>query len=1157
MKKKTKSVQVSSPFDLSVHKTERSAVAVLMTWMREIIEKEQLDLGLPDVETSARDKKMPDAVIYESRGSDRVLCLIEAKPPYFDVFDEKDLKEPACKKATHRQAKYFATTNFKYLIWFSTERVNSAAPEEEQVKDKYKLSELDDLDLMEETRYKESIKKELTRFLKKLYAVYSGQEAEPKQAIDEFLIFRLQEKIHTLAKYYRIIIEDQCNKNEQFVKDLKKWFVEQGWSFAWESHNYETAARQTAYLLVNKILFYDLLQAKRPEALPAMEIPESHVHAGFIGRWVQAYFTEVLKIDYETIFATDFIDKVAFPDERPVGKEIKILVNLLRKYDFSKLGFDIIGRIFERLIPPEERHYLGQYFTNPDIVDIILKFCLHHEDDKIFDPACGAGTFLVRAYQHKRLMNQFKSHEEILETLWGNDIAKFPAHLAMINLAINDLGVDKNYPNIIHEDFFSFLVRSDGFELPEKWRKSRAKTLGTENREVEYPRRFNAIVGNPPYTRQEEINQISPAESEYKSGLYQRALLDINGNSALAEIGKRAGIHTYFFVHGTKFLIDGGYFGFIVSNSWLDADYGKGLQEFFLRNYKIIAIIESKIERWFEEADVNTCIVILQRCKDQNERNQHFARFVHLKKPLRYFIPAAQDMWEKQIERFEAIDKLIKTICAHTEFYENDDLQIHPKRQKDLSDEGFSSSENKYTGAKWGKYIRAPKIYFKILEKGKEKLVPLKEVADIRRGFTTGANEFFYLTEEQIKKRGIEEEFWMHRDKNENWIPNKIIVSPREGKNVVIALSDLSKIILSIKGPKSDIKGKSILTFIKNGERKEYNKRPTCSSRKNWYEISLRESWPILFPMIHNDRNAVFLNINGVQVDHNLFEIKTKNAKNNNAIFCFLFSTVSMLLREFAGRVNLGEGALKTEGIDIERLLVVNYFQPKVKQQLKRWLNNHMHIKVKSIFHELNAHCPEEVDLEKVDASRKSLDAIIMGSILGLSDSEQSEVYQAIIDAVKSRLTKSKSVINNKKTREGVNVSQLLQTIKAKLGENTLAKYYREQILLKKSLLEKELPKISGAVLVEKELFGWKVNTGKKTIDCRSEEEAKYCKIFIEAHCEIIKIPANEKYLEKVLPELEALKEQADKVIHFYLEAIVNLKLREQIAQRFWHEIMQ
>jgi hypothetical protein len=52
----------------------------------------------------------------------------------------------------------------------------------------------------------------------------------------------------------------------------------------------------------------------------------------------------------------------------------------------------------------------------------------------------------------------------------------------------------------------------------------------------------------------------------------------------------------------------------------------------------------------------------------------------------------------------------------------------------------------KYEGNKWGgKYLRAPDIFFTILEKGKEKLVRLGDIAEVRFGIKTGCNEFFYL----------------------------------------------------------------------------------------------------------------------------------------------------------------------------------------------------------------------------------------------------------------------------------------------------------------------------------------------------------------------------------------------------------------------------
>ena len=491
-------------------------MAVVMAWMREIIQKHNLDLGLPNVETSGADNKFPDMEIYASQRSKQCLCVVESKRPDFDVFDqEEELKEPARQKATKRESKYFALLNFRKLVWYDTAKVNGMLPEQEQIIQTYTLSDIVNLDDLEQTRSEARIKAALEEFVLKLYNVHTGKEAEPQIPVDELLINKLQEKINLLTYYYSQIIEDKCAEDANFLQNLAKWFFDQSWNFGATYEDYEKAARQASYLLVSKILFYDTLQNKRPNDLDPLEIPQGLTKGSVLQTHLQNYFNEALKIDYENVFNVDFVDELAFPDSRSVIEEIKKLVALLNRYNLAELGFDIIGRIFERLIPPEERHNFGQYFTNSDVVDLILKFCLKHETDKTLDPSCGSGTFLVRAYQHKKLMNKRLTHEEILDTIWGNDIAKFPASLSIINLAINDLSVDHNYPNIIREDFFNIKVGTDGIDL-EAWRNSVAETLSGKERNLVYPKQFDAIVGNPPYTRQEEIAELAPEDVEYK-----------------------------------------------------------------------------------------------------------------------------------------------------------------------------------------------------------------------------------------------------------------------------------------------------------------------------------------------------------------------------------------------------------------------------------------------------------------------------------------------------------------------------------------------------------------------------------------------------------------------------------------------------------------
>ncbi|MDP8202044.1 MAG: N-6 DNA methylase [Candidatus Tenebribacter burtonii] len=1165
---KSKETRFSNPFDTTVKKTERTAVAILMHWMRNIIEEKKLNLGMPDVETSGSDRKMPDLVIYETRKSQKVLLLIEAKPPYFNVFDEEELKEPARKKANRRKAKYFATTNFKKLLWFNTEKANNPNKysEEDQLVEKYSLSEIENLDYIEQPRYKEPIKKTTEDFLIQLIAIQTGEKQEPKHPIDEFLIYRLHEKIRVLTFYYRQIIEDKCHKDFKFKKQLGRWFYDQGWNFIGQENDFEKAARQTAYLLINKILFYDVLQSKRPDRLDPLEIPKSLTKGSLLKSHLSGFFNEVLKIDYETIYDADFIDTVAFPDSIEVVKEIKELIKVLRQYDFSKIGYDVIGSLFERLIPIDERHVLGQYFTKADIVDLILRFCLHHENDKVIDPACGAGTFLVRAYHHKKLMNNRLEHEKILSTLWGVDIAKFPAHLSQINLAIKKLESDTNYPNILKDDFFSMFVGAEGFE-PTEWRKRISKTLSAKERKIEHPRWFDAIVGNPPYTRQEEIEGISEKDKSYKNKIILNSLKDDKGRT-IVQIGKRAGIHAYFFVHGTKFLRDGGYFGFIVSNSWLDTDYGKGLQELFLKYYKIVAIIESKVERWFDEADVNTCIVILQKCKNKKERDNNLARFVYLKKPLKYLIPPATSVWEDQIKRLQAIDSLKKTILSNINVYENDELHVFPKSQNELWEEGFDEEKNKYVGAKWGKYLRAPEIFFTILEKGKDKLIPLKEVATVKFGIKTGANDFFYITEKEIKAKGIENEFWMHKDDKGKWIPNFILKSFKQTKSISINKNDLIWKILYIKKDKKSIKSKNVFKYIKEGENRKFgklipSKTVTCSSRgENWFNLGNNKQTHILYPRRIGDRFLIPYSESPIYSSDNLFPVFLKEPKNKILYSSFLNSTVVALFNELYGRTLTG--AINVIDMDVwmvNKIPVVDFstissnLKKKITQAFDKLSKRKMENTLKEI---LNNN--EVLTFDSVSKDRRELDKIIMGDILGLTDEEQLEVYRAVVDLVKSRIEKAKSVEKKKKNKDGINVEAFIDTVMERIGEETLGSFYKKNILNQKKIKKIKLPNIGLNIFpnIDKELMGWRLYYSKKDfIICDTEEEARFIKIFIDTEIEELSVPTDTNYLSSIISNLEKIKEKVDDIINESVETIYSTKLRNNLRHQLIREIIK
>ena len=258
-----------------------------------------------------------------------------------------------------------------------------------------------------------------------------------------------------------------------------------------------------------------------------------------------------------------------------------------------------------------------------------------------------------------------------------------------------------------------------------------------------------------------------------------------------------------------------------------------------------------------------------------------------------------------------------------------------------------------------------------------------------------------------------------------------------------------------------------------------------------------------------------------------------------------------MLLKEFGGRTNLGQGALKTEGIDIEKLFVPKKISKKQKNALNNFLHRNSDMKICSIFDEVGI-SPAAVSLKNVRSDRRELDRIIMGDILGLSDEEQLDVYKAVVGLVKSRLDRAKSVKKKGKINEGVDIEHVSRNIMEKLGKGLYRKFYDEKVLSQKELKNVKLFSPMKKSVIDNSLFGWRILAGKDFIQCENEQEAKYLKIWLDAGlADEIKVPTEEKYLKRILPELEKLQAKISQIISEHIESITSQKLRSRI----WHHL--
>lgn len=750
----------------------------------------QLDGRCPFVEarvegigSTTGKRKRKDLRFYDARN--KILLTGEVKlPGGISAFDS-DLIQDAQDKADHAGVQYFFTWDVNtFVLW---DRYRQDRPLlDRRIKVWHLRLNLSSAQQVARPETLEIIKRKfLPDLIAEISSIVTGVKQDWALPPDEIFLRSLESHLDWPVTLLRQYLQEKSESDKHIDAELQSWMTSEGRPFlrkdpaAWRDA-VDNAARTLAYVWTNRLIFYKALRARFPE-LPRLELGPSIKTAEQAVRRLTQIFNEAARVsgDYETLLfpnTRDWANDLVFEPAGAVDAWRSFLRGI-EMVDFRDVPADIVGLIFQKLISPEERYRLGQHFTGADPVDLINSFCIRSAETVALDPACGSGSFLVRAYYRKRAMNFHRPHSALLGELYGSDIALYPAHLATLNLAAREINDEANYPRIARADFFDITPDTPFCELP----------LGKNHARTPVPLpMLDAVVGNPPYVRQEKV---SPAE---KQKCAQRVSEAFPGT----QLRGRADLHCYFWPHAARFLKEGGYFGFLTSGQWLDVDYGFALQRWILLNFRVVAIMESATERWFPDARVKTCITILQRCSDEAERRGNRVRFIRFEKPLADLIgvqPSSgigKDADRAERERQHAVDLLRDAIENVDEPVHDDRWRILLRNQEELWEEGvrsgktlkqtpttaedaseddeeaseeaeaedesdasvdsetgnrpwFAGHEDDYIAGKWGRYLRAPDFYFEVMDRFRDSFTPLGQIVDLRRGITTGCDAFF------------------------------------------------------------------------------------------------------------------------------------------------------------------------------------------------------------------------------------------------------------------------------------------------------------------------------------------------------------------------------------------------------------------------------
>ena len=375
----------------------------------------------------------------------------------------------------------------------------------------------------------------------------------------------------------------------------------------------------------------------------------------------------------------------------------------------------------------------------------------------------------------------------------------------------------------------------------------------------------------------------------------------------------------YFYFHGLSLLNPKGTFSFITSNSWLDVGYGKDLQEFLLRHCHVKLVLDNQSKRSFASADVNTVIVLFSHANDRKEWGlPQVAHFVMFKAPFEHMLSP----------------RVFSDIAGCDGRKATAEYRVLPVAQRDLLDAGLSSvarddeedtesgkrktnrqrvalKTRHYEGEKWGgKYLRAPDIYWTIVERCGDKLIRLGQIADVRFGIKTGANEFFYPKPDVLQEWDVEKRFL-----------KPVILRPADILTPEVTRDQLDDVLFLADVPRNELHGTNAEKYVRWGEKRGFHETASCAARgQHWYRLEARDPAALVMPIVNKMRLVLGINQGKAQISDNCVEIRPHKDIHPLLVAALMLGSFNYLLRHTEGR-SYGR-MIKVQTYEAERLLI-------------------------------------------------------------------------------------------------------------------------------------------------------------------------------------------------------------------------------------------
>ncbi|MFH1258465.1 MAG: N-6 DNA methylase [Elusimicrobiota bacterium] len=316
----------------------------------------------------------------------------------------------------------------------------------------------------------------------------------------------------------------------------------------------------------------------------------------------------------------DLFEEVRVNLPEVIGEEDRINLDInsivyvigeLQNYSLTNSERDVVADAFETFIGKALKGGQGQFFTPRNVVKMMVDILQPMESDKIIDPACGSGGFLIDALKYV----WDKADVKYRKLGWKEkDLGKKKMEIATNNFR----GIDKDYflskvakayMNLIG-DGTTGIFCEDSLEDPKSWKsETQLKIqLGT----------FDVLLTNPPFGSKIKVEGEEKLK-QYNFGYKWKYDVKINKWTKTNSLKEQEEPQVLFIERCLELLKDGGRMAMVLPSGILGNEQQEYLRQNILDKGNLFVIVELPFETFSPNVTINTSVLFIQKGKSKKQ----------------------------------------------------------------------------------------------------------------------------------------------------------------------------------------------------------------------------------------------------------------------------------------------------------------------------------------------------------------------------------------------------------------------------------------------------------------------------------------------------------------------------------------------------------